>query len=542
MSLSQRIAATILLAFVSLLFVGLYGVHSLQDAEARSEAFQGDLLPSLDTLSRLRGLITAERLTLAQTILFQDEKRQAETVQALAEQDRQFDGLLQQYAANYVNGDQADAALVRRDRDDLAAYRHVRVSLLEKSRAHDVPGALAVLAPEGEFFKTVFRQTADLDGHIDYVKRVGGEVHADNVASYRRTVHVFEAAMAAALLALVAMGARMYTGLRDGLKGMQATMQRVNRELDLTARAPVRRMDEIGVAASAFNELLGRFAGVLQAVLRGSEAVGTASAQISAGNADLSARTERQAAALEETAASMTQLAETVRQNADRARQAETLTASAAQRVDEGHRAVRDMVATMGVISARSGQIGDITALIEGIAFQTNILALNAAVEAARAGEQGRGFAVVAAEVRALAQRASTAAKEIKGLIEASVASVHGGSAQAQELGHVMDDAQAAIRHVAAVVGEIATASAEQSQGIGQVTQAVGQMDETTQQNAALVEEAAAAATSLHDQAESLRAAVAAFRLPAGEMDGPGRDTPLAPWASRTAPVMLSGA
>jgi methyl-accepting chemotaxis protein len=215
----------------------------------------------------------------------------------------------------------------------------------------------------------------------------------------------------------------------------------------------------------------------------------------------------------------MTQLSETVRQNADNARQADALTTSATQVVDEGHRVVRGMVATMEDITTSSGKISDITTLIESIAFQTNILALNAAVEAARAGEQGRGFAVVATEVRALAQRAAGAAKEIKALIETSSASVRDGSAQAQEVGRVMDEAQAAIKNVATVVGEIAGASAEQSQGIGQVTQAVGQMDEVTQQNAALVEEAAAAATALLDQAEALRNAVAAFHLP--PEDGP---------------------
>ncbi|HTK00803.1 MAG TPA: methyl-accepting chemotaxis protein [Bordetella sp.] len=519
MNISQRIAATVLLAFVSLLFVGLYGILNLQQAQDRSESFQTDIIPSLDTLAKLRGLITAERLTLAQTILFQDDQRQAETTKVLAEQDRQYDSLLQQYASTYVNDDAEDAKLVQQDRANLAAYLQARVPLLQKAQGHDVPGALAVLAPNGDFFKVVFKQTADLDAHVDYLKRVSAEVHAENTTSYARTVHIFEAVITAALLALLTMGTRMYISIRAGLKGMQGTMQHVNRELDLTRRVPVRNMDEIGTTATAFNELLARLGMVLRTVDRGSEAVSTATRQISAGNADLSARTEKQAAALEQTAASMTQLSETVRQNADNARQADALTTSATQVVDEGHRVVRGMVATMEDITTSSGKISDITTLIESIAFQTNILALNAAVEAARAGEQGRGFAVVATEVRALAQRAAGAAKEIKALIETSSASVRDGSAQAQEVGRVMDEAQAAIKNVATVVGEIAGASAEQSQGIGQVTQAVGQMDEVTQQNAALVEEAAAAATALLDQAEALRNAVAAFHLP--PEDGP---------------------
>ncbi|ARP81667.1 hypothetical protein CAL12_13165 [Bordetella genomosp. 8] len=514
MNISQRIAATLLLAFVSLLFVGLYGIHALQLDERRSDAFQMDILPSLETLTTLRGLITAERLTLAQTILFQDDKRQAEVAKVLDDEDRQYDTLLDRYASTYVNDDAQDASLVQRDRQNLAAFRQARTAVVERSRAHDVPGALAVLAPGGNFFTVVAKQTDDLDHHVDYVKRASADVHAANFATYQRTVRIFIGVMTLAALALLLMGTRTFIGIRRGLRDMRGTMQYVNQALDLTRRVPVRRMDEIGAAASAFNELMARLGAVLRAVDRGSEAVSVATRQISAGNADLSARTEKQAAALEQTAASMTQLAETVRQNADNAREADGLTVSATQVVDTGHAAVQRMAVTMADITARSGKIADITTLIEGIAFQTNILALNAAVEAARAGEQGRGFAVVATEVRALAQRAAAAAKEIKVLIEASASSVRDGAAQAGEVGHAMDEAQAAIQRVAAMVGEIAGASAEQSQGIGQVTQAVGQMDEVTQQNAALVEEAAAAAAALLDQAETLRRAVAVFRLP----------------------------
>jgi len=248
------------------------------------------------------------------------------------------------------------------------------------------------------------------------------------------------------------------------------------------------------------------------------ESIGTASREIAAGNNDLSQRTEQQAASLEETASSMEELTSTVRQNADNARQASGLAANASETAVRGGEVVGRVVQTMEEINDASKKIVDIIGVIEGIAFQTNILALNAAVEAARAGEQGRGFAVVAGEVRSLAQRSANAAKEIKGLIGETVSRVDNGSALVGQAGKTMDEIVQAVKRVTDIMGEISAASAEQSSGIEQVNQAVAQMDEVTQQNVALVEQAAAAAGSLEEQAGCLQAAVATFRLAADEM------------------------
>ncbi|HVW48805.1 MAG TPA: methyl-accepting chemotaxis protein [Trinickia sp.] len=257
--------------------------------------------------------------------------------------------------------------------------------------------------------------------------------------------------------------------------------------------------------------------------------IATGASQIAAGNVDLSSRTEEQAASLEETASSMEELTSTVRQNAENAQQASSLAANASEVASKGSDVVGQVVATMTEISESSTKIADITGLIEGIAFQTNILALNAAVEAARAGEQGRGFAVVATEVRSLAQRSSSAAKEIKELIGASVQKIHDGSSLAGEAGKTMTEVTQAVARVTDIMGEIAAASTEQSRGIEQVNQAITQMDEVTQQNAALVEEAAAASKSLEDQGRVLNEAIAFFRL-----DDAGRVTQT---ARRTAPT-----
>ncbi|MEJ8811072.1 methyl-accepting chemotaxis protein [Variovorax ureilyticus] len=282
---------------------------------------------------------------------------------------------------------------------------------------------------------------------------------------------------------------------------------------DLSSRIEVESRDETGQLMRALKEMNDSLSKVVGEVRTGTDTIATASGQIASGNQDLSSRTEEQASSLEETAASMEELTSTVKQNADNARQANQLAVSASEVAVRGGSVVNQVVDTMGSINASSRKIVDIIGVIDGIAFQTNILALNAAVEAARAGEQGRGFAVVASEVRNLAQRSAAAAKEIKTLIDDSVGKVEEGSKQVAEAGRTMDEIVESVKRVTDIMGEITAASQEQTSGIEQVNQAITQMDQVTQQNAALVEEAAAAAGSLQEQATSLVQAVSVFRL-----------------------------
>ncbi len=282
---------------------------------------------------------------------------------------------------------------------------------------------------------------------------------------------------------------------------------------DLTVKIEIDSEDETGQLLGSLKEMNEGLARIVGEVRTGADSIATATEQISAGNADLSQRTEEQASALEETASSMEELTSTVKQNADNAQQANQLAISASGVAVKGGDVINKVVRTMESITDSSRKISDIIGVIDGIAFQTNILALNAAVEAARAGEQGRGFAVVAAEVRSLAQRSAAAAKEIKTLIEDSVSKVQDGSRLVEEAGHTTQEIVTSIKRVTDIMAEISAASLEQSSGIEQVNTAITQMDDVTQQNAALVEQAAAAAESLEEQALQLVQVVTRFKL-----------------------------
>jgi len=317
------------------------------------------------------------------------------------------------------------------------------------------------------------------------------------------------------VLAALVLGAALIVFIRRTVRPLGLLSEHVQAlgQGDLSRQLASDRRDEMGVITRAVESMRESLAGVVGGVRAGTDAIATASGQISAGNQDLSVRTEEQASSLQQTAASMEELTGTVKQNADNARQANQLALSASGVALRGGEVVGQVVGTMASIHASSKKIVDITGVIDGIAFQTNILALNAAVEAARAGEQGRGFAVVASEVRSLARRSAAAAREIKSLIDDSVGKVDTGTALVGEAGKTMEEIVGSVRRVTDIIGEISAASQEQTSGIEQINQAIAQMDQATQQNAALVEEASAAAQSLREQAGGLVRAVSIFKL-----------------------------
>jgi len=353
------------------------------------------------------------------------------------------------------------------------------------------------------------------NAYSTYTRQREEELLRASEAQYARArMLLISICMGAAILAAIA-GFLITRSLTRALGAEPDTLSRVTRRVaegdlshvDGAQTAPAGSvMASMGVMQASLVKLIGE-------VRIASDNIATGSSQIASGNQDLSSRTEQQASSLQETASSMEELTSTVKQNAENAQQASALAANASEVAQKGSEVVSNVVQTMGDINESSTKVAEITGIIEGIAFQTNILALNAAVEAARAGEQGRGFAVVASEVRSLAQRSSSAAKEIKDLINASVQKIQDGSVLAGQAGTTMNEVTQAVARVTDIMGEIAAASGEQSRGIEQVNLAVTQMDEVTQQNAALVEEAAAASQSLENQGRQLTQAVAFFRL-----------------------------
>ncbi|AVS64011.1 methyl-accepting chemotaxis protein [Paracidovorax avenae] len=331
-------------------------------------------------------------------------------------------------------------------------------------------------------------------------------------ASLQRILLGAAAGMALLFAGIVAGSVVLIRGIQKPLAEANAVAARIA-EGDLASPVPPGRGDEFGELLQSLGAMGESLSGVVRQVRQSTDSIAIASAEIATGNHDLSVRTEQASSSLQETAAAMEQFTSTLQQSAGSAQQASGLAASARSVAQRGGDVVTQVVSTMDDIHQSSRRIADIIGVIDGIAFQTNILALNAAVEAARAGEQGRGFAVVAGEVRSLAQRSATAAREIRQLIGTSVERVEAGSRLVQDAGATMQDIVRSVQHVNDMIGEITTAASEQSAGIGQVNESVGRLDQMTQQNAALVEESAAAAQSLREQAEQLARTVSVFKL-----------------------------
>ncbi|ELU3077587.1 methyl-accepting chemotaxis protein [Salmonella enterica] len=402
--------------------------------------------------------------------------------------------------------------------------RQSEAAFLEIKRTYDIyHGALAELiqllgaGKINEFFDqpTQSYQDAFEKQYMAYMQqndRLYDIAVEDNNSSYNQAMWVLVSVLIAVLVVIIAVWFGIKLSLIAPMNRLIESIRHIASG-DLVKRIDVEGSNEMGQLADNLRHMQSELVRTVGDVRNGANAIYSGASEIAMGNNDLSSRTEQQAASLEETAASMEQLTATVKQNAENARQASHLALSASETAQKGGKVVDNVVQTMRDIASSSQKIADIISVIDGIAFQTNILALNAAVEGARAGEQGRGFAVVAGEVRNLAQRSAQAAREIKSLIEDSVSRVDVGSTLVESAGETMDEIVNAVTRVTDIMGEIASASDEQSRGIDQVGLAVAEMDRVTQQNASLVEESAAAAAALEEQASRLTQAVAVFRI-----------------------------
>ena len=508
--LGTKLGAAFVIVVALTAAVGAFSVAQLGVVNASTAVLATDSLPSIEAVARMSATANQFRRAEADHVLSIDpqematiEQRFTELKQTLVKQQSDYATLLSS------DKERAEHAKLKND-TALFFTTHDKLVALSK-------GGEKTLAETKTLFRTDartgFRELiADLDRLGETNQKTAETAYATAQATFSRT-RTGVVAMVLGLIVIAAALAWWITRLITRPVIAAAAAARRIAEGDLTVTLDIRGKDETAQLLQALDAMKGNLAGIVSGVRANADSVATASSQIAQGNQDLSQRTEQQASALQQTAASMEELNATVKQNADNARQANQLAQSASGVAVKGGDVVGQVVDTMKGINDSSRKIADIISVIDGIAFQTNILALNAAVEAARAGEQGRGFAVVATEVRSLAQRSAAAAKEIKGLISASVERVACGTTLVDQAGVTMAEVVSSIRRVTDIMGEISAASAEQSTGVAQVGEAIGQMDQVTQQNAALVEQSAAAAESLKSQAGALVTAVSVFRL-----------------------------
>jgi methyl-accepting chemotaxis protein-1 (serine sensor receptor) len=506
---ARLIFLTALLSAVAIV-VGVAGLANLSATNASLQTVYNDRLVALSDLSRVLTLMQQNQTALLRAALEGGDSSAA--VADVEGRIKQISDQWGKYMATFLTDD--EKALARTFIDSRTQFVELGLKpTIAALRAGDADAVKA--AATGPLVKLYLPAQKNMQTLIQLQIDVAKKEYDAALARYEH------ARMVAIALNVIggALGAAVAWFLIRGIGTSIAQALRLAQSVaagDLTQNVRVESNDEIGQLLAALQKMNASLSGIVTQVRVGSDAIGTASQQIAVGNQDLSSRTEQQASSLEETAASMEELTSTVKQNADNARQANLLAQAASGVAERGGAVVEQVVGTMQDIHAASGKIADIIGVIDGIAFQTNILALNAAVEAARAGEQGRGFAVVAGEVRNLAHRSASAAKEIKALIENSVVSVSNGSRLVEQAGATMQEVVSSVQRVTDIMAEITAASVEQTSGIEQINVAVVQMDQVTQQNAALVEEAAAAAEAMQDQAAQLAQAVSVFRTGQG--------------------------
>jgi len=513
LKIGHRLGLGFAIVLVLLAATVILGLSSMHRAGSRTRDIIYDKNVKMEAANRMVANIRSVNLSLATLVVVPSTPQVNAEVAKIAEARKRY-GEARKVLAERASEDKEKALMAQLD------------ELLKKGVAEN--DKVVDLRKDGEIQDAVSQLTDVAIPTLNKVLKTLDDILAYETEQARSAGSDVEATISSAQLLMEVLGvAAVAVGIGVGWYITRSITVPLNAAVDvaetvaggdLSSHIEVRSSDETGRLLYALKAMNDSLLSVVGRVRQGTDTIATASNEIAAGNLDLSSRTEHQASSLEETASSMEELTSTVKQNADNARQADTLARAAQQVATKGGAIVAQVVQTMGSINDSSRRIVDIIGVIDGIAFQTNILALNAAVEAARAGEQGRGFAVVATEVRNLAQRSAAAAKEIKELIDASVANVDDGSRLVNDAGKTMDDIVASIQRVTDIMGEITSASQEQTSGIEQINQAIAGMDEVTQQNAALVEQAAAASQSMQDQAAALAEVVGFFKT--GERPG----------------------
>ncbi|MBI0329324.1 methyl-accepting chemotaxis protein [Burkholderia plantarii] len=518
MNVSTRLVIGFGLLTALLLAVAVIGFYGLSQLNGQLDDIARVNNSEAKLANRLRSSIQDRAIAVRNLALLTDQRDMAKESERISKQEQiyadAYQKLSQMFADEPSTTEREKTLLAQLKQDEAAALPPLRKAA-QLGQSNDMAGATRELMQNARPPQQIWLARAvEL---ADFEDQLNEQAQRDAVSTYSSVRALIAAVVAGSLLLAAAAAILITRSILSQLGGEPRLAQSVAGEIakgNLVVDLHLKPGDSTSLMAS-LEAMRARLTSIVHGIKTSAESISVAANEVAQGNVDLSQRTEEQAASLEETAASMEELTSTVKHNTDNARQGSMLAVTASQTASSGGDVVRQVVGTMEDITSSSRKVAEIISVIEGIAFQTNILALNAAVEAARAGEQGRGFAVVAGEVRTLAQRSAVAAKEIKELIETSVSHVAAGSQLVAGAGATMDEIVRSVKRVSDIMGEIASASAEQNTGIEQVNVAVAQMDEVTQQNAALVEQATAAAQSMADQAESLRAAVSIFRVEA---------------------------
>ncbi|HYD93965.1 MAG TPA: methyl-accepting chemotaxis protein [Noviherbaspirillum sp.] len=532
LSIKARLVGVLFFLCLQLIIGALLGIGNLSVANDSMKSIYDDRLVPLGQLDQIVRLLNRNELSVAKAIS-DDPKEAAQLMNEVDENIRRASAVWDAYMATYLTPEEKKLALqFAEDRKKFVS--EALMPAVAAIRAQDVKLATEILhGPMEKMFEPVRRGINDL---IQLQQDVAKREFEESQETYLLVRNSCIAGLLVGLLFAAAVGYWLLRAISRPLE-QAITIADGIASGDLTQSFPRASKDEMGRLLSALKNMNDSLVRIVVQVRSGTDTIATASSQIAAGNHDLSSRTEEQASSLEETASSMEELTSTVKQNADNAHQANSLAVSASDVAGKGGTVVSEVVHTMEAINDSSKKIVDIIAVIDGIAFQTNILALNAAVEAARAGEQGRGFAVVAGEVRTLAQRSANAAKEIKTLIQDSVEKIGTGARLVDQAGVTMQEIVDSVKRVSDIVSEITAASREQTAGIEQINQAIAQMDQVTQQNASLVEEAAAASESMQNEAKKLAETVDVFKVHGGPSAAPVRSAPPVPALRRTSAV-----
>ncbi|MGM3176120.1 methyl-accepting chemotaxis protein [Dickeya lacustris] len=511
MTIVKKLAIAISIFTLALISVGGLGLQLLSQSKDRLDYVMVNTLPSLDNLVKANNALSNALNDLSLMFLTRDEQQK----NALKKTIESNLATVEKLNTTYRNGlvsDAQDLQMANNNLQYLNDFRAAKEKLLQQAQT-DSQAVEKAFADNGYLTQAQGKLVKGFQDQYAYNVELAGGLQAQNGSNFKQAFFGLVGLIVVALLVAGTLSTIIISYVRRSLNALRQTLISVSENLDLTLRADASKNDEIGQTSSAFNQLIQRFSDVLSDVRSASESVSTAAGEIAAANEDLSARTEEQASSLAQTAASMHEISSTIESNVDNTAQTNRLSQQASHTVEHGNESVQKMISAMQEIANGSEKVADITNLIEGIAFQTNILALNAAVEAARAGEHGRGFAVVASEVRNLSQRSSSAAKEIKTLIDSAISAVQRGTVQADDVREAIGNVKNVIQSVSGLVNEVSLASEEQSRGISQINVAINQMESVTQQNAAMVEQASSAADSLNDQATRLRQSVEIFKL-----------------------------